>query len=420
MQSIGIPTSHDCTQTLQALIELGKAGHIPWLMLRPRDINNEDAFQGDFDFLIDAARFDEILRVVFSVCRAAGVSFIVRQMSPFKRQIELLDDQARRITLELWTQAELRTRGGHGHFSRAAVAYGAFENRDSQQRDGLLAALFLLHLHHKDKDVRVPLVRARLAYFADRTAVIPSLRGALDGLLAGNVSMEDARWAAYAFLREHDIAVVSPTTVALRRLAWHLGRMLHWPSWRTTAVVGPDGSGKGALIDGIKQGPLGRAFRFQRFKRFFRRPLFYWVHSEPRNVRDEKLLWLVLPTAWTYFSLSRLFTGWNKPLILDRYFYDYFVRNVRAVTMGPFRRIGAYALCSALAPRPQRLIVASCPTAVIRERKLEMTPAAIEAMYEVYLDQVTRGRLPLTLFCCTGTSLELARLHAHAFLEDPT
>jgi hypothetical protein len=158
--------------------------------------------------------------------------------------------------------------------------------------------------------------------------------------------------------------------------------------------------------------------RFQRFKRFFRRPLFYWAQHEPRNVRDEKLLWLILPVAWTYFSLSRLFTGWRQPLVLDRYFYDYFVRNVRSETE-PFCRTAAYGLCSALAPRPQRLIVASCPAAVIHGRKQEMTQSSIEAMYDMYLDQVKRGWLPLTLFCYTGASPEVSALHVNVFLGEP-
>jgi hypothetical protein len=201
-------------------------------------------------------------------------------------------------------------------------------------------------------------------------------------------------------------------------MAWRLHRALQWPSWRTTAIVGPDGSGKTSLIDDLRSGPQGKAFYFKRFKRMFRKPLFYWG-QEPRNVRDEKRLWLVLPVAWTVFSLSRLCTGWRKPLILDRYFYDYFVRNVRRNSSGQFHRIAAYGLCSRLAPPPQRLIIASCPPEIIYRRKQEMTKPAIASMYDMYLDQVQRGRLPSTLFCYTGASPELSGLHVLFFLGDP-
>ncbi|AOB33181.1 hypothetical protein AKI39_24170 [Bordetella sp. H567] len=401
-----------------AFIELGRTGRIPCVMLRPRDIHGDGIFQGDFDFLIDEARFDEILKAVFSVCQAAGVSFILRQSAPFKRQVELLDEHARRVTLEFWPHAELRTRSAGGRLSRAGVAYGAYEHLDAAGREELLAALFLLHLHHKRKDLRAPLVRERLAYFAERTAGVAGLHDALNGLLAGTLALDDGHEAASAFLRTRGIALIPPMAIALKRLAWRARRALHWPAGRTTAVVGPDGSGKTALIDGIESGPQGKRFRFRRFKRLFRKPLFYWGR-EPRNVRDEKRLWLILPVAWTAFSLLQLFTGWRKPLILDRYFYDYFVRNVRLNSPEPFRRIATYGLCSALAPRPRQLIVASCPPAIIHQRKQEMSQEAIVALYEMYLDQVRRGRIPATLFCYTGARPEVSGRQVLLFLGDP-
>jgi hypothetical protein len=410
--------SSSCTQVLEKLIELGETGRIPWVMLRPRAIDPRDAFDGDFDFMVDGRRFDEVLRIVFSVCQAAGVSFVLRQLSAFKRQIELLDERARCVTIELWTHAEFRTRDRRGHLTRAAVGYEAYSRLGPEDRGALLAALFLLHLHHKDKDLDTPLVRERIRHFLRAAHGEPALCQALDGLQAGTRAPGQARQAALDFLRRRGIAIESPWGILLKRMGWAVAGAIHWPSWRTTAVVGPDGSGKSALIDDIKQGPLGKAFRFQRFKRFFRRPLFYLVQREPRNVRDEKMLWLILPTAWVYFSLSRLFTGWRRPLVLDRYFYDYFVRNVRSETL-PFHRIAAYGLCSALTPRPERLIVASCPAEVIHHRKQEMTQPAILAMYDMYLDQVRRGRLPLTLFCYTGASPELSRRHVAAFLGRP-
>lgn len=424
MDTSRVPDSPHCAQALRAFIELAQAGRIPCVMLRPRDIDGEGIFEGDFDFLMDEARFDHILRAVFSVCQSAGVSFIVRMTAPFKRQIELLDDRdhgdgaGRRVTIELWPHAELRTRDERGRLTRAGVAYAAYERLDARDRAGLLAALFLLHLHHKHKDLGTPLVRDRLAYFADRVAHLPHLRDAMNGLLSGAIGLDAAHQSARAFLARQGIPIIPPTTIALRRLARRVRRALHWPAGRTTAVVGPDGSGKTAMIDDIQSGPLGGQFRFRRFKRLFRKPLFYWG-SEPRNVREEKRLWLVLPVAWIAFSLLQLFGGWRRPLILDRYFYDYFVRNVRITSDAPFRRIAAYGLCSALAPRPQRLIVASCPPDIIHERKVEMTQAAIASLYEVYLDQVQRGRIPATLFCYTGARPELTGRHVRGFLGDP-
>ncbi|CAM3357758.1 Thymidylate kinase-like domain-containing protein [Bordetella sputigena] len=418
MDSSRIPEPSQCARALRAFIELARTGRIPCVMLRPRDIDGDGIFQGDFDFLIDDARFDEILAALFHLCQQTGVSFILRQSAPFKRQAELLHDDGRRVILEFWPHAELRTRGDVGPLSRAGVDYATYARLDDKDRGALLAALFLLHLHHKRKKLDTPLVRDRLAYFAERTVDIPGLGTAMRGLLAGTLELDAAHHTATAYLLEHDIAVIPPARIALKRLAWHLRRALHWPSWGTTAVVGPDGSGKSALIERIQSAPQGARFSFKRFKRLFRKPLFYWG-SEPRNIRDEKRLWLILPVAWATFSLTSLCTGWRRPLVLDRYFYDYFVRNVRVGSQQPFRRIAAYALCSALAPRPQRLVIASCPPEIIHQRKQEMSREAIASMYDMYLDQVRRGRLAATLFCHTGVSLEESSRHALLFLGGP-
>jgi hypothetical protein len=410
--------SGSCVAVLQSLIKRGESEEIPWVLLRPRDIDAATIFEGDFDFLIDETRFADILQAVFSACQAAGVSFVLRQLSAFKRQIDLLDTGGRSVTLEFWPHAEFRTSGGHGHLTRAAIGYAAYRAQDKTRRGSLLAAIFLLHLHHKQKDLRLSLVRQRLAYFRDQPAMAPELRDVLQALESGTADHAAAQQCALAYLRAQGIAFDTPWRLLAKRLRWTAGNLLKWPAVHTSAVVGPDGSGKTALLNDVKKGPLKNQFRFQRFKRFIRRPFFHLKRSEPRNVRDEKMLWLILPGAWAYFSLSRWLTGWTRPLLLDRYFYDYFVRNVRSHTE-PFRRIASYDLCTRLAPRPERLIVASCPVPIIHERKQEMAEASIGQMYAMYIDQVVRGGVPATLFCYTGASLEQSLNDVSVFLRNP-
>lgn len=409
---------NSCMHVLQSLIALGETGGIPCVLLRPREISPATVFEGDFDFLIDEAKFPDVLNAIFAACQGAGVSFVLHQLSAFKRQIDLLDRGGRRVALEFWPHAEFRTSDGHGHFSRAAIDFSVYRATPENERGSLLAAVFILHLHHKKKDLGLPLVRARLVHFLQVPSLAPELRKALQALGSGASDIQDAHRRAMAYLRTQRIRYTSPAWVLAKRLRWAVGNALTWPALHTTAVVGPDGSGKTALVGAIKQSPLGRRFRIQRFKRFVRRPLFHLKRSEPRNVRDEKMLWLVLPLAWTYFSLSRWFTGWTKPLLLDRYFYDYFVVNVRSHTE-PFRRIAAYCLCTLLAPRPERLIIASCPASVIHARKQEMTETSIGQMYQVYLDQVSRGRVPVTLWCYTGGDIDTSLSQLLGFLGDP-
>lgn len=409
--------TRSCAQVLETLMQAGDAGRMPWVLLRPRAFDDTTVFEGDFDFLADARRFEDILETVFRACQDAGISFIVRQRSAFKRQIELLDADARRVTIELWPHAELRLRTGHGHLTRAALDYTAYEATPANERPSLLAALFILHLHHKQKNLHADLVRARLDHFLGQPRLAPALRDTLAALRDGATDLRPSHASALAYLRSRRIALKSPWQLVAARAGWALRNLLKWPAPRTTALVGPDGSGKTALMDAVRRSPAGKHLRYRKFKRVFRRPLFHLRQGEPRNVRDEKMLWLVLPVAWLCFSASRWLTGWARPVLYDRYFYDYFVRDVRDPGR-PLRRIGAYDLCTALAPRPQRLIVASCPAEIIRRRKTEMTQASMEEIYKVYIDQVARTGIPETLFCHTGIALQTSGGQIAAFLDE--
>lgn len=178
------------------------------------------------------------------------------------------------------------------------------------------------------------------------------------------------------------------------------GVRANWTARATVAVVGPDGSGKTTLIDAAQASAIGRRYRFKRFKRYFRRLLFHVRRGTDRNDLEERLLWLILPLAWCTFTLSRVWPG-VRPMVLDRYFYDYFVRNVRD-PQRPLQRIAAYRWCTALSPRPERLVVAACPGEIVHARKAEMLPGHVDALYRMYLDQIVQARVPRTLFCHTG------------------
>jgi hypothetical protein len=410
--------ARSCAQVLETLMHAGETGRMPWVLLRPRAFDDTTVFEGDFDFLADSRRFEDILATVFQVCQDAGISVIVRQHSAFKRQIELLDAEARRVTLELWPHAEFRLRASHGLLTRAALDYTAYEATPANERPSLLAALFILHLHHKQKDLRSDLVRARFDHFLGLPQLAPALRDTLVALRDGTMDLRQSHAMALDYLQSRHIPLKSPWQLVADRAGWTLRNLLKWPAPRTSALVGPDGSGKTALMDAVRHSTAGKRLRYRKFKRVFRRPLFHLRKSEPRNVRDEKVLWLVLPVAWLCFSASRWLTGWARPVLYDRYFYDYFVRDVRDPGR-TLRRIGAYDLCTALAPRPQRLVVASCPADVIHQRKTEMTQASIERLYQVYIDQVVRAGIPDTLFCHTGVALHTSGRQVAAFLNEP-
>lgn len=186
---------------------------------------------------------------------------------------------------------------------------------------------------------------------------------------------------------------------------------------KTVAVVGPDGSGKTTLIDAIKADSISKGFRFKRFKRYFRRVLPYVFRSEDRNDRDQKLLWLILPVSMITFSIGYMLSRGSKQTLLDRYFYDYLIRDLRE-TDKSLSKVKNYNWWTRVLPRPAKLIVAICPPVEILKRKQEMSVAAINDLYDVYLDQIIEGRLPEVLFCNTSLDLEISCRQAIDFLAD--
>lgn len=202
------------------------------------------------------------------------------------------------------------------------------------------------------------------------------------------------------------------------------GRLSHKASksraWRcvqnTTALIGPDGSGKTALVEEFRKTRLGQRYQYQRFKRFFRRVLFHVRKSRDRNDLESKHPGLILPVAWPYFLWSRKISNRFRQVILDRYFYDYFLRDLRSKSVLPVR-VKHYDWCTKYVPIPSRLVIAMCGSKTIYQRKPEIQPEAIELLYRVYLEQIASSRPEHVLFCHTGLALSVSSQHFERFME---
>lgn len=404
------------TRCREVLIELlGDNGcqQMPWVLLRPREMDEPGVFEGDFDLLVDESRIHDIVETIFKICQRRCVSFVLDQYATFKRIIEIIEDDSRKVTLELWTHAEFRTHPDQRHVARSAIDYQDYIRVPTTERPTLLAVLFILHLHHKQKDIGSESVRWRLDYFLDQHIMDPGVRDALQELKTPSNDIVGAHSAATAFLRSHGIHPRGPGSITSQEWMARMRRRIQRTVPKTIVMVGPDGSGKTTLLDMARERSGTGAPKRVRFKYFFRRFVPYIHRSEPQNVRDEKMLWLILPVAWLYFVADRYVVNRASPVVVERYFYDYFVRNVRDSEM-PLQRISCYGLCRAVTPRPARLVVASCLATQIHQRKQEMTIESIDRLYAIYLDQVIRTRIRVTLFCHTGIPADIS---SHQFVK---
>lgn len=397
------------------LTEMADGNRLPMVWLRPRLLDIGTLCDDDLDFLYNPDRLFVILKVLFDLCRDHGLSLrLIQQSTSFKTKMEILVSPGRVLQLEMWPHAEFRNHRGHGWLTRCAVPFAEFQQLTEIQKPSALGAMFLLHLHHKDKDLLSASVQERLRYFSRLENMSHELQSCMKSMLAGHATIKTGYACARDWLDACGIGVHDPVTYQLQKIVRYFSG-IRIPAIRTIAVVGPDGSGKTTLIETCRKNLPPASFHFVRFKRYFRRVLVHVFKAEPRNVRDEKMLWLVLPVAWLHFMLVRMALGWFKPAVMDRYFYDYLAKDVRS-DIKPLSKITGYSFWSFLLPRPTQLVVASCPSAVILSRKAEMQPDSIQDLYDLYLDQVCRSRVPDVLFCNTQQILEHAAHQMSAFV----
>lgn len=397
------------------VLRLAQIGDLPMVWLRPRSLALETLCADDLDFLFDPGALPRVIMVLFDLCREHRLSARLTQSNGFKIRFDVLVEPGQVLQFELWPHAEFRQSASHGMLTRSAVSYDAFHRLQAYQQPSALAAFFLLHLHHKDKEPRASSVQERLRHFADLPLVEESLRDSMLQIMAGQLSVQQGHVIAMTWLRASGVRLISPLSLQAQKL-WRVVTRLRIPAIRTVAVVGPDGSGKTTLTDACKASLPSSQFKFVRFKRYFRRVLVHVFRSEPRNVRDEKMLWLIFPVAWLHFMLARSLTGWIKTAVMDRYFYDYLAKDVRSES-SLFKRVRGYAFLSSLIPRPGSVVIASCATSVILSRKAEMQPPSIDALYALYIDQVCRSRIKHVLFCNTNQSIGQASAEMLVFVS---
>ena len=143
------------------------------VLLRPRDVCIHAAFEGDYDLLFDPNRFSEILAAAVMQCRRHGVSLTIEQYAQYKKRICFIcDDAERRIQMELWPHAELTISNGPFR-SLGAIAWESARpflvknGRYLALEPTVAAAIYITHLHHKQKSLSSPEVQHRLAYYED-------------------------------------------------------------------------------------------------------------------------------------------------------------------------------------------------------------------------------------------------------------
>jgi hypothetical protein len=405
------------------------------VLLRPRDIRIHTAFDGDYDLLFDPDRLSDIVGAAIMRSRNHGVSLVVEKYAQYKRRLCFICDNAeRRIQMELWPHAELTISKGPFR-SLGAIAWESA--RPFFVRTGkyltleptVAAAIYITHLHHKQKSLSSPEVQRRLAYYED--ALTPS-RNPLDGepldiireIRSRTADLRTANMRACAALARMGVQVrilrMAPLLERARRRLDSIIVSRDGMPFSPIPIVGPDGSGKTTLVNTLAE---RHAFGALRFKNVFRfslpyRSLLYtkarFAHTshKARNLIDENMSEAILTIAilrwWpvvTMRTIGRYLRARDRtPIVADRYFWDYLVR-VRHADAPP-SRVSGYRLLSRLVPAPRRAVILCCNLATLQSRKNELSPQAVDFLYDFYCEQIARTRVKRVLALSTDGPVE--------------
>lgn len=390
--------------------------------LRPRFRDMETAFSGDYDYLMDGTRFEEIVRMFFSVCLSHGVTFQVLRRSTFKHKVILFGAGTKRIIFEFWPHAELTT-DSHGK-GESFLAYKDFVlARAAGLAEETLALLFISHLFYKKKDLSNEQNQWRLREFTkrmeqvaeadDQAALFAGKVGELlAGIISGDTSLVEANRKAIELMAEGNIQLASCGMAKRARKMADLRRSVNGLGGRIVPCVGPDGSGKTYFISAVMELVKEHTIKATtlRFKNLFRRNKIYSHinkrYRTPRdlakNNADEKLAhlvgWFALPAyCWQILTSLKM-----KAVFMDRFFLEFMVRGYRE--NAAIKEIKAYSLLCKLIPEPRKMIVLTASDELIFSRKAELSSASIEDFYSRYISFVVERKVPNVLFLYTQRS----------------
>jgi thymidylate kinase len=392
--------------------------------LRPRLRDQETAFSGDYDYLMNPFRFEEIVHLFFRVCVEHAVSFQVRQRAAFKHQIILFGSGELKILFEFWPHAELTT-GTHSK-GWSFLTYERFTKAcEAGFKDETLALMFVCHLFFKRKDLSCCQNQWRLEEFEKRmdsvvekggqkSSFAEKVRELLKGIMQRQLSLDEVNRMAINLLGENKIQLAG--CGAAKRSYMFAKARLFFRGWgaRIVPCVGPDGSGKthfiAAVMDMVKDHSLKSASL--RFKNLFRKNFIYAHINKryrisqdlPKNSADEELApilyWFALPAyVWQILKSLR-----KKAVFMDRFFLEFMVRGYRENEGQDITEIKGYSWLCRLIPEPRKLIVLTADNELILSRKAELSADAIQDFYSRYISYTVSQKISNVLFLNTHLS----------------
>lgn len=371
--------SHFALSLLKDIIAKCVENRIPFFLIRPHSLAPEDAYEGDIDFLLPFGFRKQWLRLLHALSTERGISFSLCQVKRAKLVVFLQEGDRRKIKLELWgildvrdpknrTMRYIEWKDVSAHVEKTSVGY--------RLEPQLQCLYYISHLYSKNKNPLDVNVKERIAYYRNEEGVKSDRTKRLLDLIEETGSTAPAAIEANSMLC--DLGVLSYRNTIL---LWfkdvirayfdnrYSKRMLKCLRARPIAVLGPDGSGKTTFIKGFCSMSSHRIRRRYVFKWLFRHSLFYrvfyplllmrlkirWKRIVKRNQVDDYYSGIMFMVSLLRYAQLRLRAFLVGRYIVDRYYYDLLIRNLRFPDRGN-TLTKWWAVASAFIPRPAWMI----------------------------------------------------------------
>ena len=377
---------------------------LPLISLRHKPIDAYHAFEGDYDFITDSKKLNDILGIFHELATSHTIHYSINRTKYGKTKLWLYDTSKRYITLEIWTHLEIK--------EQAMLRSIFFDDllpfiHDNRHFNSEFEALYYLsHLKTKKKNLATAEIQNRLQHYEalirEHQEIAPLYATLLQEPNARDRVGSEAnlllhRWGV---LHRKTGAMKSKETTqrfftALRRFKVQWLRALPF-----IPVVGADGVGKTSLIKGLQKQSQSNVRSF-RFKTLFRHNILYQLSrpilkrrlSEPmeKNQYDDYFgSYMIFFALIKYpFALASAFVQ-CRFYLSDRYFHDLILQDTRFKEKKAHLRQNWRSLLAKI-PKNYWFIHLDAPTPLILSRKDELNTEAINAyrhdIFVMYLEK---------------------------------
>lgn len=383
-------------------------------MIRPKNLDLSSLLVGDIDLLVSPEMYLYFLKAVKDVCREDGLSFYLKRKKHSKVEMLVFDIKTKlTICFDLWFLLDVRFGRKKSYMSWEILSSNGCILKDEGgyflEKD-FSALFYISHLKSKNKNINNPEVIERVKFYL-------SLGLSEDVVFYFENLNEETYSKVFSYFLARKL-FEPPFKIIKRKFIYETGSMLSFPA---ACVIGPDGVGKGTIIDLLI---TNTSSKYYRFKKTFRKSFFYMLqHSllrsknESKNVFDEKnrrnLFWFSLLRGYLimFFHLGR------KSLIFDRYFYDLMLDGLRSESIR-IQKGDDFMSKLKWAPKLKTVIQLDAPAKVIRERKAELADDKVDALSNLYLECSAKSNPKEFLYLNTDQSLDNIKVFLEKLINE--